>query len=241
MAISYVSGGSTSNTTTQNYPTTVTAGEILILTLVSKIAPNYPIPPGDWTLWSQDSGGTGSGDGQGAVTVTTYYKIADGTESGGTFTITATGVNSFFGRVSSFSKATNRNWGLANATGSFTTAASTAWSVTTGALSLASGDMVFAVSGLSLATVSCSAQGFSSTGITFGSILERSDSGTSGGNDARLILASAAITAGTATETVTFTQTLSAATTGQTTILRLRELVPGLSTTNAVSIAIGII
>jgi hypothetical protein len=230
MAISYVGGGATSNTTTQNYPATVTAGELLILTLVSKIAPNYPVAPNGWTLLSQDSGGTGSGDGAGAVTVTNYYQIAQGTESAGTFTITTTGVNVFFGRVSNFSKAADKDWDLAYGTGSFTTAASTAWSVATSAVSMAANDFVFAVSGLSLATASCSAQGFSSAGITFGSILERSDSGTSGGNDVRLVLASAAITAGTATQAITYTQTTLNATTGQTTIIRLREVTPAAPT-----------
>jgi hypothetical protein len=103
MALAYISVGNTSNTTTQSYPAVVGAGELLFWCCSSKYDPNFVIPPADWTLFFRGTGGSGTGAGVGAATGAIYYKKALGTEGCTTFTVTATGVNTFFGRCVNFS------------------------------------------------------------------------------------------------------------------------------------------
>jgi hypothetical protein len=87
-----------------------------------------------------------------------------------------------------------------------------------------SGDILMAVSAGNASTPSYSAEAIAAvTGITIGAVSERADSGTSGGDDIRLVIATASITAGAATDDLTYTMTGSAAASGITAIIRIRE------------------
>lgn len=86
------SGGTTSVTVT--YPSSISSGNVLMLALVGKYPTNYPTTPSGWTLLliQRSSSGLGNASNSGDVWVATYFKIANGTETG-TFSVTVTSGN----------------------------------------------------------------------------------------------------------------------------------------------------
>jgi hypothetical protein len=225
MALAFASVSNGSLTTTQSYPTTVNAGDILVWMCASKYDPNFVIPGSDWILIGRKTGGSGTGDGIGAITISAYYKIATGTEGGTTFTVTATSVNSYYGRVINVTKGSTSTVELSYVAGAYT-GGTTSWSVSMdNTIPLHSGEFIVLGSAVSLATASGSTYSFNSfSGATISSITERADSGTSGGHDSRLILASASVTAGSGTDTLVYNMTTSAISSGATIAVKIKEL-----------------
>ena len=116
MAIAFGAAGATSTTATSSctpsYPA-VSAGDYLLLTLVTKYADRTHNTPSGWTALGSVSGGAGT-DGttdEGQVKLSVYGKQADGTESG-TLTVTVSGgtANVISGRIYSLTKGGGEMW-----------------------------------------------------------------------------------------------------------------------------------
>ena len=184
--------------------------------------------------WSTPAGNTVSGgagtdglDDEGTVRVTTYYKIADGTEGGTTVNISVSGTNVLAAHVLQYANATG-SWDVACASGSQNTGGSTSYSVTMGANpGITSADWVIVGTCINTNAYTFSAHGFSASGLTVGTQTERADIGSTNGNDISRVITEHQITSGTASAAGTFTSTASGSATnspaGATVILRIRE------------------
>ena len=233
MAIAYVDAGTVAAGTTSlsvPYPATVAAGNLLVLAICNKYPTNRPSTPTDWTAPSgnQYSGGAGSaGADTGTVYITYYVKIATGSETGNV-SVTLTSANTCIGRIFRFSKAATATWAYACAGGS-DNSAGTAWSVTAGSdPGVTANDLLIIASAMCGNPMTGSGYGLTQTGVTFGSITERQDSGTNNGDDCSLIVVTVPISSGTGSAAPVFTFTVggtaSATAAGASGILRMREL-----------------
>jgi hypothetical protein len=231
MAFAFVSQSAASGTgtTTTNvpYPVTVNAGEIAFLSIVSAYSPNFPDTPAGWDLIGRANGGAGaSGVDSGERTISVYMRICDGTEDGTNVTITATGLNGMLGRIFTLSKASTHSL-LAESfgTGADTTSG-TDYSITTSQnVSLMGGDLLMAFSAINTETPTWGTQGYSAvTGVVIGTTSERTDGGSTIGDDMKIVLTTTPITSGSANAPLTYTMTGTAAAAGATIIIRLREL-----------------
>lgn len=235
MAIANVSSGTGASGLTSSsptYPATVTAGEMLILVSVHKYSSAGVTTPSGWELLGSYTGGVGDGNGAGTGTekVHIFYRIADGTEDGATLSLTISpAANCSYHRIFSFSKDPSKNWDIALEGGNMNTPA-TAWSVTTGSWNVASGDFLLAASAVSVYQT-CGSQACSMSGITFGTMTELNDIGSTAGDDVRMVVSSHPVSSGTNTATLTYTMTVSGTVNpfspaGPTAVVRLREVTP---------------
>lgn len=234
MAIAFQTAGTAAVGTTSlsvPYPSGITAGDMLVLSIASKYTPNVPSLPSGWISGlsnNQVSGSNGAnGIDTGSATATVFLKIANGTETGN-LAVTVTSGNSCIGRMFRYSKAAAASWDYAFVNGADSTAG-TAWSITGNTtLSAIGGDMILATSGINTDGYTYSAQAVTMTGITFGTAVERQDSGTTQGQDCGLVMSEHPVSSGSATVTPTYTMTASSSATnapaGGTVILRLREV-----------------
>lgn len=233
MAIAFgASGAAAAGTTSLSvpYPTGITAGQMLVLAIATKSG-TIPIVPTDWTIRATDTGGAGSGVDQGQITAFILTKEADGFESGN-LSVSLPSGNSSLGRMFRYTKAAGKTWSFASATAQRNVGGSTSWSVTTaGTLDATANDMIIAASAVNTDAYSFSGQDLSASGITaWGTYAERQDSGTTNGNDCRLVVSEHPITAGTATGALTHTMLANGSATnapaGASAFLRLREVDP---------------
>lgn len=210
MSIAFANAGASSGAGAPGYPSSISAGNLLLLSVASKYPTNGPATPSGWTLLDQVQGGHGSaGADAGNVYCTVFYKVADGTETG-TLTLTLTGVNSSFSRI--FRYVTNSSSAfdtLASTTGSQNTPG-TSWSVTGAAdPGIRAGDVVVAFSAINSDAYTYSAEAITATGMTFTSTTEQLDAGTGGGDDTYLVVADARGTAGPSSAAPVFAMTAS--------------------------------
>lgn len=238
MAIAWSANGTAAAGTTSvalNCPTTVNAGDLLICGVVNKYPPNSPSTPSggpaNWYLLGQHAAGVGASDlDSGEVYVTVWYAVAAGTEDSAAVTVNITSGNSARGQVWAFSKAADKDWGLAFTYGEDETVG-TAWSATAVAdPGLVSGDHLFAIWGTNADHSTFSGHAFSATGATFGTVTERHDQVTSVGDDCSMAACEGSVTGGPATTAVTLTSTGSASAgnypTGPVAFIRMREIDP---------------
>lgn len=219
-------GTAASGTTscTPSYPASIAANDLLILVTCSKYKQPTSVT-GSWTLLASHNAGAGSsGADSGQAYLSVYYKMATGSESG-TITVSVSGGNCVVARIGCFDWNKTGNLELATAQGGDTTSG-TAWSVTTGTLEMKPNDFIFAFSaGNSDATMT--SHGLSASGITFGSVVERIDNGTSSGDNCNIFGADARVSSGSGTVAVTYTATASISHTndlcGPTIIMRARD------------------
>jgi MSHA biogenesis protein MshQ len=208
-------------------PASIAAGDLLVMCISNKYPANGPATPAGWTLPSngQASGGSGSaGADTGTVYATVFVKIADGTET--TTTVTLTGANSSGAKMVRYTK-TLSTWDYVTVNGADNAGAGN-WSVTAGAdPGVASGDFIVTCSAINTDLYTYNTQAMSQTGITFGAAVERNEIGTTLGDDSHLVISEHPVTAGTSSAAPVYTMTASGSATdnpaGATVILRLRE------------------
>lgn len=213
--IAFVAAGAAASGTTAPapaYPAGLTSGDLLVLVVANKYPNNGPSTPTDWTLASnaQGSGGSGAaGADSGNVYCTVFYKESDGTETG-TLTLTITSANSSIARMFAFSKS-DCDWNIAAANGA-DTSAGTDWSVTAGGdPGVTTADMVLAASAINFANGSSiwSSEAIAQTGVTFGAMTERQDSGTGTADNVHLVVSEHPVDSGTGSAAPVFTMTAS--------------------------------
>jgi hypothetical protein len=239
MTVAYVDAGAVvkqsgnSSPAPVPFPTTTTNLNLLVLVALSGSTGNAaPTTPTGWTLIDSVLGTSGTySTTDGPRRCSTYWKIADGTEGGGTESVSwdsaSGGGAAFAGQIHQFSK-TLANWETpVAADGEDTTSASgtAAFSAVTGALSLDVGDMVF-VAPACAGDTTLASPAMAATGITFGTITERPGAD----NNTRItwLFWEASVTAGTASGAVTLTlDVLADPTIGVAQAIRLRESAGG--------------
>lgn len=233
MAIAYKSVGTTTATGTTTaiftYPGTIVAGDMLILGVTNKYPPNVPGTLSGYTaiLNGQGSGGAGAaGTDAGTVTVSTFYKVATGVETGAA-TISVPSANSAGANVMVFSPTSAQyDWVTPQAGFGADSTRGTSWSITAGStMDIIAGDIVAVFSGANADAQTYSAELLAMGGITsWGAHTERADTAITGGNDQRLILSTHTAAAGTATTAGTFTMTANGTlSAGVSVLVRLRE------------------
>lgn len=192
-----------------DYPPGLVAGDIIFLPVVIKYPGATVTPPAGFTLFFTYTGGVGvAGDDTGDVILSLYYKISDGTESGSvSFSITGANIavcrmfaiyDTNYPRVAWDFKAVMKVWSTN----------STAVSVTfDSATDVRSDDLLFIIAGFNSDNATYTGYTITITGATVGLKNQRASIGTGGGNDCRLQVITAPVTAGPANDIATYSQT----------------------------------
>lgn len=233
-------------------PTTVTAGDILILRVSYKpqLFGSAPIwrdtisTPAGFTLFSSAYGG-GYGNvqaaGTGNVGHRLFYKVATGTEGGTTVTVDVSGLNVGYAQILRYSNATG-SWGITASVGEETAApATTAWTHTlTNAIETTVGDHVLiGLTCTSLVnTPDFSAETISQTGATFAAVVEDNETVNSSGNKVSGFTCRTTCTAGSGSVAPTIGATLfntSGFNRGVTFVVVIREVSGGITSTVTIS------
>lgn len=219
---SAVVNGTTSVTPAMPAGYTATAGDLDLVTVISGgTGPPTVAAPTGYTEISNGTGGAGTqGAGAGPRRVTIFRRDLVGGEGTPAFTISGTGA------VLSASRTILRKSGGGSYTTTMSTGADgvddTAFSATMGAtLPFLPGDMVYAAIGTNDNT-SASAQTLTATGTTFANLTERSDGGSTNGNDASIKTYTADVTAGLSTAAAVLGATLSGTSSGVGAVVRVR-------------------
>lgn len=246
-AITYQSAGtiaySAANGTSVDaaYPAAISAGDLLVMIIGMKPSTansGSADTPTGWVALAQLTGagnfGTTLTADQGNTNIFSFYKVADGTESG-TVSVTLTTNNVSWAQIYRYSKSTGE-WQVAAATGADTT-------TTTGANGLnipfntnpgvTAGDQILGghvVPTDSTTPAAFSAHALSQTGISaWGAITEIGEPDTTNGNDLGGVSITAAVNTGTATGNPTWTATVGGSSTAATrhkgagVFIRMRE------------------
>ena len=227
-----VTSGSSVNGT---WPASVSAGHLGVLIVLSKRGLTISTPSG-WTLDpnAEFSGGAGAdGLGSGTVKATVFYKVADGSEGSSTVTVNFSGgtTNLVYARIGTYSNATG-SWSIAAANGADSAGGNNAWTATTSSdPGITANDFVLGIFGCNSSTPSHSAQTLTTSGVTYGTMVEQLDSTVAGGDTMRLVLCEFPVSSGTSSGNTTFAGTASTNGTnypaGPVILLRLREVSSG--------------
>ncbi|WP_319244433.1 DUF6701 domain-containing protein [uncultured Propionivibrio sp.] len=230
--------GATTGTTSLSipYPSGIVAGNLLVLVVGNKYPTAGPTTPAGWTLMAQATGGLGAqAADSGPVFMTTFVKVASGTEAGN-LSLTVTGANSSMARIFRYAK-TGASWDYAATTGADTVGNLT-WSVTGAAdPGLTAGDVLLMASALNCDRVNGWTESVAATGATFGTPVERNDTTTTSGNDQGLVVSEHPVASGTATAAPVYAMTGSGGAgattvcpTGAAVFLRMRESITTITT-----------
>lgn len=234
MAIAYgsISSASQAGITSVMYraPDVLASGDLIVWTVVNKYPPNAPATPTGLTLLGREVMGDSSGGGAdiGDVYCSVYTRESNGTEDAATETVSITSGNSATSRSVSYTRGAGTSWDVAYAWGEQATA-STAWSITTGSLDLAAGDVVLAVIAKnSDADGTHTAHALTASGVTFGAAVARTTvHGTTSGDDCASQVVEFPVSSGSGSGAVTFSMSLSGSGTdaaGGVMLVRLREI-----------------
>ncbi len=217
-------GANGSTTVAPSYPAGITAGQYLTCH-VSSGATNSETPttPSGWTLHATGASTDGSfGVDTGPRRMTVFGKIADGTESG-TLTVSITNGNTCRGTIARWTKSDSGSW-VVDGQGAADSGAHTGISMTFGALDWHTGDATLVATGQRVDTATQSAQSLTASGITFGAITNQAATAVTTGNDHRHSVDTlAAVTAGSGSQSPTWSYTASAAASAGGVVVRLRE------------------
>lgn len=239
MAIAFGTGGAVATGTTSlsvAFPTSIAAGDLLILFVTNKYPTNGPSTPSGWTLLAQSSGGTGAnGANSGSCYATVFYKIADGTETGN-LAVTLTGANTSLGTIKRYTKGSTMSWGIASAVASRNTGNTTSWTETfTSDPGDRASDFTIVLSAINAGTPTYTLEALSQTGATLGSMTERQDTAGSNGDGVHIVITEQAVSSGTSSAAPTYAMTASASTAnspaGASVLIRLREILGGVVST----------
>lgn len=234
MAVAFVANGTVSSGTTSctpGAPASLASGDLIVLYVGNKYPSNGPTTPTGFTLLVQQSGGNGSsGVDAGNVYATVYYKISDGTESGGSFTVAVTSGNAVTARASRYTKAAAASWDIA-ATSVAQNTPGVTWTATGAAdPGVIAGDVMIAASVVNsdANTVTAATTSITQTGVTYGSLSERIDGVTASGDDIGLFVDEVTASSGTSSAAPVLAATMVPGTgtndpAGATAFIRLRE------------------
>lgn len=236
MTISYSSVSSTyqtgQNSVTYRQPATLAVDDLILGLIVNKYPTNGPNTPTGMTLVDQQIVGDGEAPAadKGDAYITVYKRVSDGTEDDATETVSISGGNTTVSRSVSYSRSGGSGWDIATAYGS-QGAAAASWSITTGSLDLASGDVVVVMIGKNAdSDPTHSNHALSASGITFGAFTNRSGPlHTTQGDDCGYQIGEFPVTAGSGSVACTFTMDLSGggSASGGVILVRLRETSSG--------------
>lgn len=198
-------------------------GDLCLIIVVTKPDTAAITTPTNWTLVGVVSGGGGTvGNGTGPTKCAVFSRIKDSSWS----TMPAVAItsgNSSAAIAVKYSNATGL-WNLAASSGSYS-GNGTAWSATTGSNpGITSNDLCLIACSNQDEAPTWSAQALAATGVTFGTLAERTEAlETTTGNDVGGMVCDVPATSGTSTASPVFTATTSAASRGNTLVVRLRE------------------
>lgn len=238
-AITYSSAGAitygTASPLSVAYPSGIVSGDLLVLIVGMK--PNTAgsgnssvTTPAGWTALGSIYGATGTiGVDTGPTNLFTFYRVANGTETG-TLSVSMTGQNVAWAQIYRFTG--NTSWSVAQATGTDTTGNATvsiAFGTNPG---VQQGDYILAAMCVPTdvgAGNQFSAQAFTQSGVTFGTVTEISEPYSASGSDIGGFVVWTSVSTGTATGNPTMTATASGTTGniyGPGVFIRIRETNP---------------
>jgi hypothetical protein len=237
MAITYVTKGTAAAGGTAisiPYPAGISANDAILAGMVTKHPPNGPSTPAGYTLLpnSQGTGGVGANAvDSGTVYCTVFYKLASGSESGGTLAITVPSGNSNIGNIVVYrNSGAGYEWVTPVAGNGSDNSAGTGWVVTSGStMDIVQNDWVVVFSAINSDAQTFSAEAMAMSGITtWGTVTERTDTGTTSGNDSKIVISDHPATGGTASTAGTYIMTANGSTAGTqpagaSVFIRLRE------------------
>ena len=216
-AITYQSAGAIdySQDIAPAYPASVASGDLLVLVIGMKPSTansGSVTTPTGWTLITSLTGAGGYSTTLGADTgntnVFSYYKVADGTESGNLLVNLATN-DVTWAQIYRFTNATG-DWSVAGTTGSDVTGNTTVSIAMSSNPEVTAGDYILGamVIPTDVTTPSqFSAEAFSQTGVTFGTVTEISEPDYTVGNDIGGFIVYSSVSSGTGSAAPTMTAT----------------------------------
>lgn len=219
------------------YPTGLVVNEILVLIIGMKPSAansGSVTTPAGWTavpngaLTGAGGYGTTLGADTGNTNVFTFTRVVTGTLTGN-FTVTLANNNVAWANIIEFSNDT-KAWEVAGATGQDTTAGNVSIA-TTPTLALRPGDELIGAMVIPTDVTTpaqFSAQAFTATGATFGTVTELAEPDSITGNDIGGFICYGEVATGTVTSAVTLTATAGGTTTnvrGPGVVIRLREVI----------------
>lgn len=217
-----------STTVTPGLAAGMATGDGIVVVIVTKPSTATIAVPANWTLIGTNTGGAGTdGVGTGPTRVGAYFREKTAAwSSPPAFTVTSG--NSTAAASYRFTKSAAAIWDTFNRNSSYNgTTAGTALNNTPATLDLMPGDYICTALSNHDDAPTWSAESYSASGITFGTLTEFADNiATTTGNDVGGAFWGAPITAGTGTVGIQQLATASAASTGAIVMVRLRELYP---------------
>lgn len=211
-----------------NYPSSVAAGELLILNIGFKPATesvgSISTPTG-WTLINtSDFLGTGTlGTDTGKVNLYSFGYIAAGGETGAIPGLSGTNVNAYFAKIMRFTNDTSSTWSFAGGSWSDITS-NTSVSIAPTIGGLRDKDVYISFFAGPSSSITYSSESASATGITFNSFTEDDEFAVNTGFHIGGFVAHASVASGTTSSGTTFTATASGNITGGGIGIRVREV-----------------
>jgi hypothetical protein len=212
-------------------PSTVNAGDLLLMAVGSKIRHAIvETPQGEWRRLDETMDHVGSSGGDvGEVRQTLFWMEADGTEDSKAYTVTCSNCNSMNAVIYSFNKDDLAMWELNVVSGSDQTAG-TDYSVTSkGWLRSKPGDIVFVVSSMNTDLYAWTTEAIAQSGVSFSTInQEVGEYATAEGNDQEQIasvfrVTSASVVPAPFVYTATASSTAANNPLGTTTFVQIRQ------------------
>lgn len=235
MSISYFGAGTLAQaaaSVTPAYPASTVAGQLAVLVVVSgNSTESTPATPSGWTLAATLSGGGGTwGSGTGPRRLTFFVRVLGGGDAAPTTTIPSGTGSVIAGQIHVLARTAGTGWRWAATTGADTSSGTGFSAVCSDPMTWTTGDTVLLGYAIPSGTASLTAEATSATGITYGTVTERTDTNLTTGNLGRYGVATQAVTAGTGTQAPTVAATLAAASTGVAGVLRVREATAAITT-----------
>lgn len=230
MTISYVATGTVvaaTGSVSPPYPAGVQANDLAIITCVSgHPSGSIPTTPAGWEPVKQVSGVTGAyASNAGPRALSFFARVLSGGDPVPVINI-ATGAGSVIGAATlALRRSAGNGWRYSAAIGEVTVAVTGLSAAASEPLTFAPGDFEVLGYALPVSTASISAESIAATGVTFSARTQRANSQISAGNNVRLGIATATVTAGSGSTLTppTVGATVSAASIGMVGALRVRE------------------
>lgn len=231
MTITYVAAGTTATGTTSAtvaHPAGLASGDLEIMQLITGHPTALkPSVPAGWSKFGEFSGGDpaayGSNTGPRRLTILT--RTADATNPQPTITMPA-GTNVFIAAVIyAFRGTLGHGWRFATTFGEDNTTGTTVSVVGSQTVTWHANDFLLELFAVPLSTATVSAEAITATGVTVGTVTERTDAAAGVGANARIVAATASVTSVTGSPNVapTLTSTLSSTNFAVGALVRIRE------------------
>lgn len=202
------------------------AGQLALLVVASghSLDPT-PSTPSGWSLVDSFSGGGGTfGANAGPRRLTFFARELAGSDTAPTTAIPSGSAGSVIAaRIFTFTRTAGTGWRWTSAYGEDTASGTGFSAASSTALTFAAGDYVWMSYAISHGSNSLTAEAISASGITFGTVTERTDTAVATGDGVTLTTASSTVSSGTGSHTPTVSATLASASIGVAGVVRLRE------------------